>query len=73
MKQSAVADARKVMSDAFKKDPDFYRAYHANVAMRLYDLQYQMCPKTKSVRRLNFRDKNVRDKVADSIMKLIFD
>lgn len=58
----AIADARKVMRDSFKKDPDFRHTYQANIAMLLYD------------RRKEFSNKKLEDcnKLADMIIDLIF-
>ena len=53
------AEARKTMSDTFKKDPDFRHTYEANVAMLLYDRGYVT--------------KKIRNKIADEILTLIFD
>jgi hypothetical protein len=58
--------ARRTMHDAFVRDPDFLRAYHDNIAMRLYD--YQQWHKAP----LDFKDKDVRDELATQILDLIF-
>lgn len=55
-----IIKARKIMSDAFKEDPDFKRGYVANVAMLLHD-HYGIT---------NFDKRNA---AAEDILELIFE
>ena len=59
-----IKKARKVMRDAFEKDPNFKYVYIANVGMYLYDnrepLEYLI------------DNKEVRERVATEIIDLIF-
>jgi len=55
-----VGDARQAMARAFKADPDFRRTYVDNVACILMD-------------RLEIRDKDIRDPVADEIIQMLFE
>ncbi len=63
-KVNKIEEARKVMRSAFKKDPDFKRAYRDNVAMLLYDNRERILG--------SFIHKNNRDFVAEKILNLIF-
>ena len=63
IKSKDIVRARKVMSDAFREDPDFEYGYVANIAMLLCD-RYN---------KANFRNDDKRDKAARDILKLIFD
>ena len=55
-----IKKARKIMRDAFKRDPDFRYGYQSNVAMLLHD-QYGIIEHDK------------RNAAADDILKLIFE
>lgn len=55
-----ILEARKIISDAFKEDPDFKFGYQSNIAMLLYD-------------RYGVTDYDTRNAIADDILKLIFE
>ena len=60
-----VQAARSTMSNIFKEDPDFRRSYSDNIAMTIYDqLRWGMGVEVS---------KEIRDKAAEAILKLIFD
>jgi len=61
LSSNIVKNARKVLRDAFDKDPDFRRVYEDNIAMLLYDKYKGM-----------FRDINTRNEAAQAIMNLLF-
>lgn len=56
-----IAHARKIMREAFKNDPDFKRAYIANISMRVFYDQ------------MGIEDSKLRDKMAEKILDLIFE
>ncbi|KKL26362.1 hypothetical protein LCGC14_2396050 [marine sediment metagenome] len=59
---SKIRNARRVIRDAFAKDPDFRHGYQANIAMAIYD---QLEFKPAYLEKCN--------EIADSIIKLIFE
>jgi hypothetical protein len=61
------AKARITMNNTFIDDPDFLRVYVDSIAMLLYDNQ-NGCDGGL----LNFKEKETRDLIATSIMRLIF-
>ncbi|KKN10224.1 hypothetical protein LCGC14_1038800 [marine sediment metagenome] len=63
--------ARRVIREAFKKDPDFKRTYVDNVATRLLDA-YVDPDAISGLRTFDLRDKTTRDKLATEIIDLIF-
>ena len=52
--------ARKIFKKSFEKDDGFRMSYRANIAVLLYD-------------RYDITERDKRDKIADDIMKVIFD
>jgi hypothetical protein len=56
-----IKQARKVLRDAFKKDPDFRNSYIANISMRIFYDQ------------LGMEDPELRDKISGQILDLIFE
>jgi hypothetical protein len=64
----SIAEARKLMRDAFKKDPDFKRGYIDNVACKLMDNGL----KSETGKALT-HSKPLRDLIAEEIIDLIFD
>jgi len=61
-----IQKARKACRDAFKKNEDFRRSYHANIAMKLYDEMHSRGYKPKL-------KPNDRNHIANEIIALIFD
>lgn len=53
---------RKILEE----DPELYRGWRDNIAMRLYDEQQW------NGKQLNFRNKETRDRVACKLLDLIF-
>ena len=66
-----IEKARKVMRDAFKKDPDFRFGYEANIAMLIYDDQYQD-PMSPLHQAANLKTKEGCNIIADRIIDLVF-
>lgn len=69
---------RKGLSEHFVHNDDLRIGYEANIAMLLHDLQedektWFSFPEGKRVRHLDFRDHETRNKVANRIMRLLFD
>ena len=64
---SPLTISRNIVKKALEDDPDLKRGYMDNIAMRLHDHQVW------EDKLLDFRDKAIRDKVATSIINLIFD
>lgn len=57
----SIAAARKVMREAFKKDPDWKRTYIDNISMRIFYNQ------------MGIDDKELRDKLSEQILDLVFE
>jgi len=58
-----IKNARKTMSEAFEKDPDFRYAYQSNIAMYIWDRK-----------REGFTfNKDQCNEVADGLIKMIFE
>ena len=56
-----ITRARKIMRDAFKKDPDWKRTYIANISMRVFYDQ------------MGIEDTELRDKLSEQILDLVFE
>jgi hypothetical protein len=57
----SIAQARKIIRESFKRDPDFKRTYIANISMRVFYDQ------------MGIEDASLRDKMSESILDLIFE
>lgn len=59
-------EARKLMNEILTKDEGLYYAYQSNIAMLLHDEQ------AKIGKPINYRDHENRNKMAKSIISLVF-
>jgi len=57
----SIAQARRIMRESFKRDPDFKLTYIANISMRIFYDQ------------MGIEDSELRDKMAEKILDLIFE
>lgn len=57
----SIAAARRIMREAFKKDPDWKRTYIDNISMRVFYDQ------------MGVEDKELRDKLSEQILDLVFE
>lgn len=66
-----IEKARKVIRDAFKKDPHFRFVYEANIAMLIYDDQYQdaMSPLHQIT---DLKTKDGCNNIANRVIDLVF-
>lgn len=63
-----ITNARRVMREAFEKDPDFKRTYIDNVDCALLDYEDKYSMSLFSL----FNQKEAREKLAERIVDLIF-
>jgi len=57
----SIKEARRIMREAFKDDPDFKQSYIANISMRVFhDL-------------MDIQDSDLRDKMSERILDLVFE
>lgn len=57
----SIAQARRIMRESFKRDPDFKQTYIANISMRVFHDQ------------MGITESSLRDKMSESILDLIFE
>jgi hypothetical protein len=63
--------AVKILSKALRNDPDYFRAYQANIAMQFKD-EYSRVRKTRGYNYLNNEDiHNIANKAAKSFLELL--
>ena len=70
-KKTKVAKAVKTFTKALKKDPDFFMAYQANIAMQFKD-EYSRRRKAKNYDYLNNQEiHEIANKAAKSFLELL--
>lgn len=57
----SIAQARRIMRESFKRDPDFKRSYIANISMRIFYDQ------------MGITESSLRDKMSEKILDLVFE
>lgn len=68
-----VKEARKIMADSFKEDPDFRQGYVANIAMLIYDDQMAGAESRSNGPPTCLSTVEGCNSIADRILTLIFD